>query len=120
MSLGRFAAGATLGDRRIKKVKRGGLDLPFAELVLGAGDFSFLDRPQNCRLVEAGGRGSRREAIGHTHTHTIVTVEQGIRRCAAIVAGMCKPAEIVSAVPVCMCPTRFFRTAGRGRTRSRL
>ncbi len=73
-SLPRFTLGRMLGDRRIEQVERGGLDLPFAELVLGAGDFSFPDRPQDCRLVEAGGCGGRREAIGHTHTHTIITV----------------------------------------------
>src|SRR5438128_8398293 len=57
--------GVRIGARLVRPVQLDWLDLPLAVLVLRGRDLAALDRSQDRRLVEAAGRGGRREAVGH-------------------------------------------------------
>ena len=78
---GRGADVALLGDGRVREMQLGGLDVPFAALVSGAGNLAVFDRFQNCRLVQAGRGCSRCKGVRHTHTTvTLLTMRATLRR----------------------------------------
>ena len=89
-------SGLVLVSRRIKAVKLGRLDVPFAEQVLCAGDLAASDQPEDHPLVQASGPCGGCKGIAHVLRLDVPRCSQ---YCAAMVEN--RLIELRSARPAC-------------------